>query len=95
MRGCIGGDAARLNGRTARSSLATYDRTAAGTARFTATRDPMRKKNRPYERRQRLAASRRNKSKTRKSKSKNGVKSPKKPPLVHDAGARRVLENGL
>lgn len=47
MRGCIGGDAARLNGRTARSSLATYDRTAAGTARFTATRDPMRKKNRP------------------------------------------------
>lgn len=47
MRGCIGGDAARLNGQTARSSLATYDRTATGTARFTATRDPMRKKNRP------------------------------------------------
>lgn len=44
MRGCIGGDAARLNGQTARSSLATYDRTAAGTATFTATRDPMRKK---------------------------------------------------
>lgn len=48
-----------------------------------------------YERRKRLAASRRNRSKTRKSKSKKGVKSPKKPPLVHDAGAGRVLGNGL
>lgn len=44
---CVGVSAAMQRvsmGRTARSSLATYDRTAAGTATFTATRDPTRKK---------------------------------------------------